>query len=128
MATIEIELPLPPRVLSPNVSRGYMTKARAKKAYVANITPLLNVARTEARSRGVALPLPGVVECGLTFVVPRLDQDADNLVAQFKVGIDALARWGFIENDNAKHLRYLAPIVERGKQTAVRITLSGGAS
>lgn len=112
--TIEIVFPFPPRVLSPNAGAHHMTKHKARKAYMAECEAPINTAVRLYRRQGVSFPLKPVVACALTFSIPRLSQDADNLVAQFKAGIDALKRQGVIEDDNAKHFKLLAPVVERG--------------
>lgn len=127
---VVIELPMPPRELAPNAGHHHMTKHKAKKRYKKDIENDLLVAAAEARARGVTLPLAPIVEAQYAFFIPRLNQDADNLVAQFKAGQDALKEAGFITEDNALRFRLLAPTVERCILGIpyVRVTLRGGAA
>lgn len=106
MTGIEIELPWPPRGLSPNGShRHWAVRAKAKKRY-------RNACWTAVRELGLAGILPNgdsPLMVSLTFVPPnRRRRDVDNLIAAMKAGLDGVAE--ALELDDAR-FRLAAPVV-----------------
>lgn len=86
-STFSVELPWPPKELSPNARHHWASAARFKKAY-----------RTRCRAIGEASGLVLVpkgalkVSVHLAFFPPdRRARDWDNLVASMKSGLDGLA-------------------------------------
>lgn len=85
--TFELELPWPPRQLSPNARGHWATTAKAKKAYRARCGAI-------ARQAGVGVLLDGrsALAVHLEFFPPdRRPRDWDNLLASMKSGLDGLA-------------------------------------
>ena len=85
---MQITLPWPPRVLSPNMRGHWATKARFAKRY-----------RQECYLRAQALgarPLqeePETLRIRIVFMPPdRRSRDLDNLLASMKHGLDGLAQ------------------------------------
>lgn len=89
-------LPLPDRVLSPNIRSHFMVKAKAVKA-----------ARAAAKAEvgrvldGAPAPLWGKASYVATFfLLPKhRDRDPDNSIASLKAYIDGIADGGVIQND-----------------------------
>jgi len=78
-----IELPFPPSKLNPNQSYHWAVKARAFKTYKSQCAMVLSQYREELKGRAVF---------SIEFVPPDAHRrDADNLLAAFKAGIDALS-------------------------------------
>lgn len=78
-----IELPFPSPILSPNGRKHWAVKARAFKAYKSQCM----WAMVPHKSR-----LEGCAHFTITFCPPdRHRRDADNMVAAFKAGQDAIA-------------------------------------
>lgn len=80
-----IELPWPPKELSPNARTHFHAKARAAKAYreqaywIANASPL-------------AMPSEGGIALRIEFYPPDArKRDLDNMLASFKAAIDGIA-------------------------------------
>lgn len=100
---IEIDM-LPPIQCSPNY-RGYWTERyRASREYKATVfykcIDLRNRLTREGKFRSMR-----VARLNLTYVFARRRiRDADNLLARFKPGLDALVMAGFILGDDMKHL------------------------
>lgn len=85
--TFELELPWPPKQLSPNARNHWATTAKAKKAYRARCGAI-------ARQAGVGVLQAGCerLEVHLRFFPPdRRLRDLDNLLASMKSGLDGLA-------------------------------------
>lgn len=85
--TFELELPWPPRQLSPNARGHWATTAKAKKAYRARCGAI-------ARQAGVGVLLDGrsALAVHLRFFPPdRRPRDWDNLLASMKAGLDGVA-------------------------------------
>ena len=82
-----MELPWPPKELSPNARHHYQAAARARKAYRARCGAI-------ARQVGVGVLVAGCdrLEVHLAFFPPdRRPRDADNMLAAMKSGLDGLA-------------------------------------
>lgn len=85
--TAELELPWPPRQLSPNARGHWAVTAKAKKAYRARCAAI-------GRQAGVGVLLTGRERLAvhLAFFPPdRRPRDWDNLLASMKAGLDGLA-------------------------------------
>jgi len=85
--TLTLELPWPPRQLSPNARNHWATTAKAKKAYRARC-------RAIAIAAGVRAVLAGKnrLEVALAFFPPdKRGRDWDNMLASMKSGLDGLA-------------------------------------
>lgn len=82
---MRVELPWPPKELSPNARQHWASLARAKRSYRATCAAL-------ARQQG-ASPLPVErLDLALTFHAPsRRAYDLDNALARMKAGLDGLA-------------------------------------
>ncbi len=82
---MNVTLPWPPSVLSPNARPHWAAKAKAAKAYRAACKAL-------AEAHGMVAPTSPKIALWLEFVPPnRRAHDDDNLVASFKAGRDGLA-------------------------------------
>lgn len=85
--TWAVDLPWPPRELSPNARQHYHAAARAKKAYRARCGAIA----TQAGGRVLA-GCAGRLRVHLAFFPPdRRPRDWDNLLASMKSGLDGLA-------------------------------------
>lgn len=85
--TFELELPWPPRQLSPNARQHWATLAKAKKAYRARCAAIGRQAGGRALVAGRER-----LAVHLSFFPPnRRGRDWDNLLASMKSGLDGLA-------------------------------------
>lgn len=83
--TFHIELPWPPKELSPNARLHWTKLAKAKKAYRAECGYL-------ATEQGARRMEAGKLHLALTFYAPtRRAYDLDNALARMKSGLDGLA-------------------------------------
>ncbi len=100
---IEIDM-LPPIQCSPNY-RGHWTKRhRASREYKAAVFYKCIDLRNRLNGEGKFSPIR-VAGLNLTCIFARHRiRDADNLLARFKPGLDALFMAGFILGDDMKHL------------------------
>lgn len=115
MTSIIVQLPLPPRVLSPNARPHYMTKARAVKR-TRQSTCMIARAATESR------PLWKRATIQLAYTFARKGRrDPDNLIAWAKANIDGLRDAGILADDDA--VAYLPPQVAVGKPESLTITV-----
>ncbi|WP_122386814.1 endodeoxyribonuclease RusA [Pseudomonas syringae group genomosp. 7] len=112
---IDLMLPWPPKVLSPNARTHWATKSRAAKAY-RNTCYLLCLQ--------AALPVPeGRALLSLEFIPPdRRRGDDDNCIAAFKSGRDGVAQ--ALGIDDSKFVTQLQISTEtiKGGAVLVRIT------
>ena len=82
---MQIELPWPPKELSPNARIHWAALARAKKAY-------RHACAVSARSQGLGRINAEKLHLSLTFFAPtRRAYDLDNALARMKAGLDGLA-------------------------------------
>ena len=82
---ITLEMPWPPRELSPNARVHYMVRSRKAKQYRAACHL---ITRAECLTVG-----EGTLSMSLVFVPPtRRGRDDDNLIASFKAGRDGIAQ------------------------------------
>lgn len=109
-----IELPYPPRVLSPNARPSWAKKHRAIKSYRETVHWLAKIEKMAGR-----LVLPETELVGLrieVFPKPGSPPDDDNVIGSFKAGRDALADAFGIDD---RRFRYMpvefSPAVEGGK-------------
>lgn len=111
---ITIDLPWPPRALSPNSRVHWGTKGRAAKLY----RQTAGWCAKEAGIRSSDFDIPQALKVTLVFAPPSKHHfDDDNLVAQMKAGLDGVA--DVIGIDDSKWqiaLRREAPI-KGGKVT-----------
>lgn len=85
---VEVTLPWPPRVLSPN-SRAHWRKLASVKALYRRACWALT---REAAGLDFPRPMSGMVDVSLEFVPPdRRPRDLDNCIASMKAGLDGLA-------------------------------------
>jgi crossover junction endodeoxyribonuclease RusA len=81
-----LELPYPPKELSPNRPMHWAKKAKAKKEYRMTCWILALEAKIKAPGGD------GKIEILITFYPPdKRHRDADNMVASIKSGLDGLA-------------------------------------
>lgn len=108
-----ITLPFPPADLSPNARLHHHAKARAVKRYRA-------LCWGSALAQGARkMPGPGA-EVSITFHPPRRGMDADNMVARFKAGQDAVADAIGIDD---RRWRVTYAFAEPGRGGAVEIEI-----
>lgn len=82
---MQIELPWPPKELSPNARIHWAKLAKAKKAY-------RHECAVSARSQGLGRMDAKKLHLSLTFFAPtRRAYDLDNALARMKAGLDGLA-------------------------------------
>ena len=82
---MKIELPWPPKELSPNARLHWTKLAKAKKTY-------RGACYYAAREQGVVEQAAGSLHLALTFFAPtRRAYDLDNALARMKSGLDGLA-------------------------------------
>ena len=86
---VAFTLPFPPNILSPNNRAHWAKKAPFKAAYFAECYILARQAIIKANRP----PIPANTKVHLTLTfTPRRRMDADNAIASFKTGIDAIAK------------------------------------
>ena len=120
---VRLELPAPPKELSPNARSDWHVVAREKATYKNACYLLARNARQLAD--GVVFPLNPPVTVIVTFVVPdRRRRDFDNLLSALKAGFDGIVAAEVLADDSAWDLR-LGMEIEVGKQAGVRVTLEG---
>jgi crossover junction endodeoxyribonuclease RusA len=79
-----VNLPWPPKELSPNATLHWSKKAKFKKKYRETCWALTLEAKLKVK--------PGVIPMEITFYPPdRRHRDADNMVASIKAGLDGVA-------------------------------------
>lgn len=90
---MQIELPWPPKVLSPNARAHYLVKARSVKKYRWACFILARQLRPTFQNTGDS---GGDIALTITFCPPdNQRRDRDNMIAAFKAGADGLAQaWG----------------------------------
>jgi len=94
MTEVTLELPFPPRVLSPNARVHWRQKAAAAAEY----REQCGWAAKEAVQRVGRLEPP--VHADVTFTLPsRRRRDADNLMAMLKPAWDGLVDGGLLQDD-----------------------------
>lgn len=101
-ASITIEVPmLPPQEFNPNWRGHWADRYRAGKVY----QEATYYSAVDARNKAIMIePFPKA-ELELICIFPeRRGRDADNLLAKFKPGLDALVMAGLLIDDDAKHL------------------------
>lgn len=86
---VSIEIPWPPKILSPNARPHWASKADAKKRYRRTAMIVAAGARIEV---GRAVRVGEQIFVRLSFHPPtRREHDADNLIAAMKSGLDGIA-------------------------------------
>lgn len=102
-----IILPLPPRVLSPNVAqatlRGRFAKAAATKRY-------RKIAREATEEECIESAPWGRVEVASTFYhKTQRRHDDENSMVSIKPAYDGIVDTGLVPDDDSKHMRKLPP-------------------
>lgn len=105
--TAIIILPLPPRVLSPNVAqatiRGRFAKAAATKRY-------RRAAKEAVESECIESAPWGRVEVASTFHhMTKRRHDDENSMVSIKPAYDGIVDAGLVEDDDSEHMRKLPP-------------------
>jgi crossover junction endodeoxyribonuclease RusA len=118
--TTLLELPFPPKELSPNARVHRLRKADATRLYKGEC---LALAWSQiGRKPTTALLAP--VTAQTTFVVTtNRKRDEDNLSASIKALWDALVRLGLLVGDDAAVLHHAPVTIEKGKKACVRVRL-----
>ena len=112
---IDLMLPWPPKVLSPNARTHWATKSRAAKAYRSACFLL-------CRQAGLSAPT-GRALLSLEFIPPdRRRRDDDNCIAAFKSGRDGVAQ--ALGIDDSRFVTQLQISAETIKGGAVRVRIS----
>ena len=109
-----IDLPLPPKELSPNWRGHWAQKAKAVKRYreLAHALSLANL-----RDRWPA----ALCQCTFTFKDAR-QRDKDNLLASMKAAFDGIADSGAVANDSGiTHLPVLVQVDKANPGVAVQM-------
>lgn len=111
-----MEMPWPPRQLSPNARVHWAVKSTAAKRYRAACHLITTMARPEVPAGRIVL--------ALEFVPPdRRARDDDNLIASFKAGRDGIAQaLGVDDKTFVTEFRMSDDITPGG---CVRVTLRG---
>ena len=117
---LRIELPLPPKELSPNARVHYQVRARATREAkdeviiaLAQQPPALRFLRPRPYERATVT---------VTFIVPdRRNRDKGNLIGSAKPYLDGLVDAGVIADDNWKAIEEVYPPIEY--QKGVRKTI-----
>ena len=82
---MQIELPYPPKELSPNATLHWAKKMKFKKSYRHTCWAL-------TLAQKLVAPPEGRIDIQITFYPPdRRHRDADNMVASIKAGLDGVA-------------------------------------
>ena len=129
-----VELPLPPRALSPNASNQRRGPHSAKSLAVAGYLEMVAMlVRSEVGLRGWSAP-----SCGLVSMVWGLKRghwsldpdmyfpgDPDNAVASFKPGFDGMVLGGALEGDTWAHMVLGRIESTRAGGPWVRVTVEG---
>ena len=102
---VRIEVPfLPPVEYSPNWREHWAEKYKAGEVYHDAVFYCCVDVRNRGYLKGLSFPLVKA-KLNLTVVFPELRlRDADNLLARFKPGLDAVADSGLILADDVEHL------------------------
>lgn len=112
---IELMLPWPPKVLSPNARTHWATKSRAAKAY-------RHACFVLCRRAELSVPT-GRALLSLEFIPPdRRRRDDDNCIAAFKSGRDGVAQ--ALGIDDSRFVTQLEMSSETIKGGAVRVRIS----
>lgn len=105
---MKVELPLPPKELSPNVQVHWGTRRRAVDKYRSDccLKALSDLREGQAEIRS---PLPWVEAVSFHFRLPdKRRRDLDNLLASIKHGVDgALVDSGLLEDDSLWNIRQI---------------------
>ncbi len=114
----EVNLPWPPKILSPNARAHWAVKNRAVKLYRDNCAWLTKAA-------GVRVDWDGFVHVWITFCPPdRRHRDDDNCIGAFKHGRDGMAQALGIDDKRFRIHPFLSDEVVKGG--AVKVRLSKG--
>jgi crossover junction endodeoxyribonuclease RusA len=120
---IEIELPYPPKALSPNARVDYHVLMREKANYKNNVYLLARNARQLAKG---TFPLKSPVTVIVTFILPdRIKRDWDNALSSFKAGFDGIVEAGILADDNMTEIRLGLECEYAKGKAAVRVRLQG---
>ena len=103
-------LPLPPRVLSPNVAqatiRGRFAKAAAAKKY-------RRLAREAVEEEQIdSAPWPTVEVTAHFFHANKRRRDADNAIGSLKAAYDGIVDAGLVIDDDPEHMLRMPPVFE----------------
>lgn len=110
-----VELPWPPKALSPNARVHWSVRSKAAKAYRRQC----HLLTLEAGIRGV--DWEGDIHLWIDFFPPdRRNRDDDNLIAAFKSGRDGIADAMSVDDKRFRMHPYLQTAV--GNMVRVRIT------
>ena len=121
---------LPPVEYSPNWRGHWARRYRAGRVYQGAVYYSCVDARTRAQREGVLLPFTNAV-INLCFIFPQYrHRDRDNLIGQFKPGLDAIVQAGLLLDDDAEHLQNgeVNIIVNRKRAPLTIIELKEGGS
>ena len=117
---LRLELPLPPKELSPNFGKSWNRHMIARITQEAQDQAI--VAVREQITRGKPLEHATVT---VTFVVPtRGRYDKDNFIAAAKPYMDGLVKAGVIVDDDANHIKtvYPDPVYQKGiRKTIIEV-------
>jgi hypothetical protein len=102
---MRIEVPfLPPVEYSPNSRCSWAEKHKAGKVYHDAAFYCCVDARNRGYRKGLSFPfVKAKLNLTVVFAEPRL-RDADNLLARFKPGLDAVVDSGLVLDDDVEHL------------------------
>ena len=114
---MEVMLPWPTKMLSPNARAHWAAKSKASKSY-----------RTECawitKAAGLRIDWCGIVHVWITFYPPdRRHRDDDNLIAAFKSGRDGIADALSINDKRMRIHPWLSDEVVRGGAVKVRLSM-----
>lgn len=130
----EVDLPLPPKMLSPNVSAHWAVKARAVKKYREDCGVLVKMAMRKAKALSSGPAERAVVD--IEYRCHRESfgyaaKDTQNAISALKAAIDGMVDAGVVKSDSAKRVSWGSVLLvttkrnlERmGKKEGVTLTL-----
>lgn len=118
---VELDLPMPPRELSPNHRGHYYKVAPIRKAYRQECQVL---AQNWMQHSGADFPLAPPIVAEVTFTFPnRRRRDQDNALAALKACWDGLVDARLLEDDKLPDFRVVAQEEYRKGVSGVRVRL-----
>ena len=116
---VRVELPWPPKELSPNARLHWAALARAKRDY-------RHACLVLAKKQGVMPLRADALDVSFTFHAPtRRAYDLDNALARMKAGVDALAHLLQVD-DSRWAMRIERGEPRRGGRVVVDVYVGGG--
>lgn len=124
MRTFRLYLPWPPEELSPNARVHWGLRSETTAVYKQEVRILALNRRRELERGGETFPLARPVKVTITFCLQNhRRRDWDNLLANFKPGLDGIVKAGWLKDDNVWELGELQLAVTISPRKEVRVLL-----